>query len=66
MCWNLNSLSKDGLIRKDLIEAHNSLDDYDIISLCETSLTNNILPNVPILEGYTFEAANHPGIVAHG
>ena len=66
MCWNLNSFAKDNFNRKNLLEAHNSIYDYDIISLCETSLTNDMLPNVPVLDGYTFEAANHPSYSAHG
>ena len=33
----LNSLTKDNFIRLNLLEAHNSLFNYDIISLCETS-----------------------------
>ena len=33
----LNSLTKDKFIRLNLLEAHNSLFNYDIISLCETS-----------------------------
>ena len=60
MCWNLNSLPKDNFSRVKLIEAHNSIYNYDIIALCETSLTNEILVNVPELEGYTFISANHP------
>ena len=65
MCWNLNSFPKDGFTRKDLLEAHNSIYDYDIISLSETSMTNDMLSNVPILEGYSFEATNHPSNVSH-
>ena len=33
----LNSLTKDNFIRLNLLEAHNSLFNYDIISLCETT-----------------------------
>ena len=35
--WNLNSLTKDNFGRLNLLEAHNSLFNYDIISLCETN-----------------------------
>ena len=42
MNWNLNSLAKNSFERIKLIEAHNSLFDYDIISLCETSLNSEI------------------------
>ena len=36
--WNLNTLSKDDFTRITLLEAHNTEYNYDIISLCETSL----------------------------
>ena len=36
--WNLNTLSKDDFSRINLLEAHNTEYNYDIISLCETSL----------------------------
>ena len=34
MNWNLNSLTKDNFHRVDLIEAHNSIFKYDLISVC--------------------------------
>ena len=58
MCWNLNSLAKDDFSRTKLIEAHNSIYDYDIISLCDTCLTEDLVAKVPDLEGYKFEPAN--------
>ena len=63
--WNLNSLAKDDFSRVQLLEAHNSLFNYDIIALCETSLNDNS-GVVPELEGYTFIPANHPDNVTHG
>ena len=36
--WNLNSLTKDNFSRLNLPEAHNSLFNYDIISLCSTMI----------------------------
>ena len=39
--WNLNTLSKDDLSRVSLLDAHNSIHKYDIISLCETSLSKD-------------------------
>ena len=66
MNWNLNSLATNDFSRVQLIEAHNSLYNYDLISICETSLTDSLIPNVPELEGYTFEPANHPDNVTHG
>ena len=35
--WNLNSLAKDNFYRVKLLEAHNSFQNYDFISICETS-----------------------------
>ena len=66
MCWNLNSLAKDDFSRTKLIEAHNSIYDYDIISLCETCLTDDLVKKVPDLEGYKFEPANHPDDLTRG
>ena len=64
--WNLNSLAKDDFHRIRLIEAHNSLFNYDIISLCETSLNDSItLPDV-MLEDYSFISCNNPLNVKHG
>ena len=66
MNWNLNSLATNDFARVQLIEAHNSLHNYDLISICETSLTDSLVRGVPELEGYTFEPANHPDNVTHG
>ena len=52
--WNLNSLAKDDFYRIELLEAHNSLHNYDFISICETSLKDTVeLPEV-LMENYTF------------
>ena len=66
MNWNLNSLSKDNFQRVQAIEAHNSLFNYDLISICETSLNDSIKIPDPLLDNYTFLPANHPDNVAHG
>ena len=42
MSWNLNSLAKDNFQRVRLIEAHNSIFNYDLISICETSLNDAV------------------------
>ena len=34
MSWNLNSITKDNFERVRLIEAHNSIFNYDLISIC--------------------------------
>ena len=66
MNWNLNSLAKNNFERIKLIEAHNSLFDYDLISLCETSLCSKVEIPDPLLNEYTFIPANHPDDVSHG
>ena len=49
-----------------MLEANNTIFDYDIISLCETSLTNETVDKVPVIEGYTFLSANRPSNIARG
>ena len=66
MNWNLNSLAKNNFERVQLIEAHNSIFNYDLISLCETSLSESIEIPDPLLNDYNFIAANHPDNVTHG
>ena len=66
MNWNLNSLAKGNFERIPLIEAHNTIFDYDIISICETSLNEGIDVPDPLLNDYTFISANHPDNVTHG
>ena len=66
MNWNLNSLAKENFERVTLIEAHNSIFDYDLISLCETSLKDSIEIPDPLLNDYKFIPANHPDNVSHG
>ena len=66
MNWNCNSIVKDNFARLKHIEAHNSLHNYDIISLCETSLTNETAADIPELEGYSFVPSNHQDNVARG
>ena len=66
MNWNLNSLAKDEFKRVHSIEASNTIFDYDIISLCETSLTDETAVNIPELDRYTFVSSNHPDNVPHG
>ena len=57
--WNLNTLSKEDFYRITLLQAHNTEYNYDIISLCETSLDDTV--EVPDMPGYKFHACNHPG-----
>ena len=48
----LNSLTKDNFIRLNLLEAHNSLFNYDIISLCETTKTKDNFIRLNLLEAH--------------
>ena len=66
MTWNLNSIVTNGFERVGLFEAHNTSFDYDLISICETNLNDLLNPKVPKLDGYEFEASNHPGNCSHG
>ena len=58
--WILNTLCKEDFSRINLLNAHNSIYEYDIISLCETSL--GIDEHVPenSLPGYLYHPCNHP------
>ena len=58
--WNLNTLSKNDFYRITLLEAHNSIFSYDIISLCETSLDESFNPDDINLPGYKFFPWNNP------
>ena len=66
MNWNLNSIVKNNFERVQLIEAHNSLFNYDLISLCETSLNESVEIPDPLLNDCNFIPANHPDNVSHG
>ena len=60
MSWNFNSLAKDNFQRVGLIEATNSIFNYDLTSICETSLNDSVeLPDT-LLNDYTFVSANNP------
>ena len=66
MSWNLNSLAKDNFQRIHLIEAHNTPFNYDLISICETSLNDSVELPETLLDDYTFLPANNPANVRHG
>ena len=65
MSWNLNSLAKDNFQRIRLIEAHNTIFSYDLISICETSLNDSVALPGTLLNDYTFVPANNPANVRH-
>ena len=56
MSWKVNSLAKDNFQRARLIEVHNSIFNYDLISICETSLNRD----------YTFVPSKNPTNTSHG
>ena len=58
--WNLNTLSKDNFSRVSLLEAHNTIFKYDIISLCETSLNDEATVPENALPGYIYHPLNNP------
>ena len=58
--WNLNSLSKDDFYRVSFLETNNAIFNYDIISLCETSLNDTIEVPENILPGFKYHPCNHP------
>ena len=58
MNWNINSIVKDNFQRVRLLEAHNSMLNYDLISICETSLNDTVELPDPLLSGYKFVSAN--------
>ena len=66
MTWNLNSLAKDNFQRIRLIEAHNTLFNYDLISICETSLNESVELPETLLDDYTFVPANNLANIRHG
>ena len=58
--WNINSPTKDNFIRLNLLEAHNSLFNYDIISLCETNLNATVDLPSNLLDGFKPIFSHHP------
>ena len=63
MSWNLNSIAKDNFHHVSLIEAHNSIFHYDLISICETCLNDSV---ELLLDEYTFVHANNPANTRRG
>ena len=63
--WNVNSLAKDNFHRVQLLEAHNSIFKYSLISLCETSLNDSVKLPDSLLDNYTFVSLNSPNNTRH-
>ena len=66
MSWNVNSIAKDDFQHVRLIEAHNSIFNYDLISICETSLNDSIKLPDSLLNDYTFVHSNNPTNTRYG
>ena len=65
-CWNLNSITAHDFLRVSLIEAYNSVYNYDLIGVVETHLDNNVVEDRMALDGYSFIKNNHPQNVKRG
>ena len=65
MNWNLNSLTKDNFHRVDLIR-HNSIFNYDFISVFEPNFDDSVELPETLLNDYTLGPANHSLNIKHG
>ena len=66
MSWNVNSIAKDNFQRVQLIESHNSIFNYVLISICETNLNDSVKLPETLLNDYTFVSANNSANTRHG
>ena len=66
MTWNVNSLGKDNFQRVQLLEAHNSIFNYDLISINETSLNDTVELPETLPDNYSFLHANNSANTRHG
>ena len=64
--WNLNSITAYDSLRVSLIEAYNSVYNYDIIGIVETRLDSTVEEDRLALDGYSFVKDNHPQNVKRG
>ena len=58
--WNLNNICAHEYIRVSLLEAYNSLYNYDLISIAKIHLDNTIEEGNLSFRGYYLMASNHP------
>ena len=59
--WNLGGLPTENFLKKFLLQAFLSVNDFDIVVLGETHLTSKITNNDLEIDGYSFERCDHPG-----
>ena len=64
--WNLNSICAHDFTRVSLIEAYNSVHNYDLIGIVETHLDSTIDESKLNLDGYSFFKKNHPQNIKRG
>ena len=64
--WNLNSICAYEFLRVSLLEAYNSVYDYDLIGIVETHLDTSVDENKLAIDGYTSLNSNHPQNVKRG
>ena len=65
-CWNLNSIAAHDFLKISLIEAYNSVCNYDLIGIVETYIDRTVDEDRLALDGYTFHKENHPQDVKRG
>ena len=58
--WNVNTLSKYDFSKVSLLNGYNSIHKYDIISLCESSLSKNKIVHEDILPRCHYHGSSHP------
>ena len=63
---NLNSICARNFTRVSLIEAYNSVYNYDLIGIVETHLDSTVDESKLDLTGYSFLKSNHPNNVKRG
>ena len=64
--WNLNGITAYDFLRVSLIEAYNSVYNYDMNGVVETHLDSTIEESRLALDGYTFIQSNHPHDIKRG
>ena len=58
--WNLRGLTINNFMKKSLLQAFLSVNNFDIIILGETHLTSKIADTELDIEGYSFKRCDHP------
>ena len=64
--WNLNSITAHDFVRVSLIEAYNSIYEYDLLGIVETHIDSFVDETKLLIPGYTFVKSNHPSNTKRG